>query len=56
MSTEIIEEKAKEPDPIWYLDGMSAGERRNYLRRNIIDNSKYLTDMHHIRISDAIIE
>ena len=46
----------KEPDPICYLDGMSTGERRNYLRRNTIDNSKYLTDMRHIRIRDAIIE
>ena len=46
----------KKVEQICYLDGMSAGERRNYLRRNIIDNSKYLTDMRHIRIRDAIIE
>ena len=46
----------KKVEQICYLDGMSAGERRNYLRRNTIDNSKYLTDMRHIRIRDAIIE
>lgn len=46
----------KKVEQICYLDGMSTGDRRNYLRRNIIDNSKYLTDMHHIRIRDAIIE
>lgn len=43
-------------DPICYLDRMSASERRDYLRRNTIDNSKYLTNMHHIRVRDAIIE
>lgn len=46
----------KKVEQICYLDGMSYGERRDYLRRNTIDNSKYLTDMHHIRIRDAIIE
>lgn len=46
----------KKVEQICYLDGMSTGDRRNYLRRNTIDNSKYLTDMHHIRIRDAIIE
>ena len=46
----------KKVEQICYLDGMSTGDRRNYLRRNTIDNSKYLTDMRHIRIRDAIIE
>ena len=46
----------KKVEQICYLDGMSTGDRRDYLRRNTIDNSKYLTDMHHIRIRDAIIE
>ena len=46
----------KKVEQICYLDGMSYGERRDYLRRNTIDNSKYLTDMRHIRIRDAIIE
>ena len=46
----------KKVEQICYLDGMSTGDRRDYLRRNTIDNSKYLTDMRHIRIRDAIIE
>ena len=46
----------KKVEQICYLDGMSSGDRRDYLRRNTIDNSKYLTDMRHIRIRDAIIE
>ena len=46
----------KKVEQICYLDGMSTGDRRNYLRRNTIDYSSYLTNMHHIRIRDAIIE
>jgi len=46
----------KKVEQICYLDGMSTSDRRNYLRRNTIDYSSYLTNMHHIRIRDAIIE
>ena len=46
----------KKVEQICYLDGMSTGDRRNYLRRNTIDYSSYLTNMRHIRIRDAIIE
>lgn len=46
----------KKIEQICYLNGMSSGERRDYLRRNTIDYSSYLTNMHHIRVRDAIIE
>ena len=54
-SKEVLERLEKKIEQICYLNLMSSGERRDYLRRNTIDYSSYITNMQHIRVRDAII-